>query len=283
MAAKRRRNRIQHESDVVHAFRTDRDDHCETPFKAYKDIAPILAHIAAALGTTCAKLRIYDPYFCAGSMRDHLRRLGFETVYNENVDFYQAMRDGTIPDYDVLVTNPPYSTDPMNHIKRLMKYVTSSGKPYLILQPVYVYVKQFYITALETNPGVNPFYLTPSMRYVYETPRGLRNVKPNLLKTAPFVSLWYGGGWQLVDGIMKWWCERGKDECKGCHLKRKTQNMPNKYKDSNDASRRRLRKKQRVAHQHRRQAKNRSNRGKGLLAGSELILRNTGRRTFKKR
>eukprot|EP00730_Choanoeca_flexa_P014254 TRINITY_DN6164_c0_g1_i1.p3 TRINITY_DN6164_c0_g1~~TRINITY_DN6164_c0_g1_i1.p3 ORF type:complete len:104 (+),score=14.86 TRINITY_DN6164_c0_g1_i1:914-1225(+) len=79
------------------------------------------------------------------------------------------------------------------------------------------------------------------------------------------------------------WCERGKDECKGCHLKRKTQNMPNKYKDSNDASRRRLRKKQRVAHQHRRQAKNRSNRGKGLLAGSELILRNTGRRTFKKR
>jgi methylase of polypeptide subunit release factors len=79
-------------------------------------------------------------------MRAHLKRLGFDTVYNENVDFYQAIRDNTIPDYDVMVTNPPYSTDPMNHIKRLMKFASASGKPYLILQPVYVYCKQFFIT-----------------------------------------------------------------------------------------------------------------------------------------
>lgn len=92
-----------------HPFEADLGDHCETPLEAYQDIEPILAGLAKQIGKPKSSLRIYDPYFCEGSMKRHLASLGFDTVINENVDFYQAIADNTVPKYDVLVTNPPYS------------------------------------------------------------------------------------------------------------------------------------------------------------------------------
>jgi hypothetical protein len=34
------------------------------------------------LGVTKAALRIYDPYYCEGTMLRHMAALGYESVYN---------------------------------------------------------------------------------------------------------------------------------------------------------------------------------------------------------
>ena len=75
--------------------------------QAYEDIAPVLHHVADAMGKAPQDLRIYDPYFCHGGAARKLRRLGFACVYNKNQDFYQAIQDGAVPEFDILVTNPP--------------------------------------------------------------------------------------------------------------------------------------------------------------------------------
>ena len=60
---------------------------------------------------------LHDPYYCEGSMVAHLNALGFESVYNENEDFYERVATKTTPEFDVLVTNPPYSGE---HFKRIL-------------------------------------------------------------------------------------------------------------------------------------------------------------------
>ena len=74
-----------------HPFVTDLGDHCETPFEAYADVAPLLRGLAHDLGLSPAQLRIYDPYYCEGGAKVHLAALGFTTVINENVDFYKVL------------------------------------------------------------------------------------------------------------------------------------------------------------------------------------------------
>ena len=54
----------------------------------YRDIADVLHQLAVHAGKCSASLRIYDPYFCEGSVVLHLRALGFTNVYNRNEDFY---------------------------------------------------------------------------------------------------------------------------------------------------------------------------------------------------
>eukprot|EP01135_Chromosphaera_perkinsii_P001451 Nk52_evm1s172 gene=Nk52_evmTU1s172 len=135
----------------------DVTDHAETPLQAYRDIAPLLHRLGKRLysgkksqGTEgggggappSARLRIYDPYYCEGQTVRHLELLGFPCVYNRNEDFYEAIRMGTCPEYDVLVTNPPFSGD---NIERLMRFCAEQGKPFLILMPQYVSRKWFYV------------------------------------------------------------------------------------------------------------------------------------------
>ena len=79
-----------------HPFEVDAADHCETPFQAYQDIEPFLFRIALALKKPKEKLRIYDPYFCEGSVVAHLARLGFTSVHNVNEDFYRNVEEGNI-------------------------------------------------------------------------------------------------------------------------------------------------------------------------------------------
>eukprot|EP01045_Picozoa_sp_COSAG04_P000333 COSAG04_NODE_7_length_45988_cov_220.188869_18_plen_76_part_00 len=57
-------------------------------------------------------------------MVHHLQRLGFESVYNRNEDFYAAIEDGRTPEHDVVVTNPPYSGD---HAARLLRWCGGGG------------------------------------------------------------------------------------------------------------------------------------------------------------
>lgn len=151
--------------------------------------------------------------------------------------------------YDILVTNPPYSTKPFDHIERLMEFCRLQNKPYFILQPCYVYTKDYYPGSLLRAKGGNAgeFYVSPSTRYIYRTPAGLRDVKANALSTSPFVTFWFCAACSHRADLVKWWCERGKDLSKGCTLRLTTNKLPRKYKDSHDETRPRLRKKQREA------------------------------------
>mmetsp|Transcript_53515 Transcript_53515/g.170230 ORF Transcript_53515/g.170230 Transcript_53515/m.170230 type:complete len:204 (+) Transcript_53515:62-673(+) len=73
----------QRAAGIKYPFEACADDHCETSPDAYKDMVPLLEHLAAALRKAPAALRVYDPYFCAGAVKAHLARLGFPRVYNE--------------------------------------------------------------------------------------------------------------------------------------------------------------------------------------------------------
>ena len=168
-------------------FVADDADHAETPLRAYEDLAPVLRALAAALNKSVADLRIYDPYYCNGTMKRHLGSLGFVNVSNINTDFYAAARSGTVPTHDVVVTNPPYSGD---HIARLFAWLTSKnqaaagGVPWMVLAPNFVYMKPFF-QPIQTGSALA--ILAPDSRYVYDNVGQARGC----LRTAPFASLWY--------------------------------------------------------------------------------------------
>lgn len=114
-------------ASISFPFKANEDDHCETSLQAYKDIAIFLDLICAKLHKARADLTIYDPYYCAGSVIQNLGELGFTSVYNKCEDFYKVIKEKQVPAHDVLVTNPPYSTD---HVKKLMEFATSNNKPF---------------------------------------------------------------------------------------------------------------------------------------------------------
>jgi hypothetical protein len=188
-------------------FETESDDHCESPPEAYADIASsVLDLIAAKLGKTRKNLLIYDPYFCAGSMKRHLGALGFENVHNERVDFYDVLARDALPLHDVVVTNPPYSQD---HIERLLKFAGGHDKPYLLLMPNFVCAKPYFVPLLTATSQRKcevksfrshpPVFVCPHKRYCYWTPKAMR-LKGKLQghsnatlghRTSPFASFWY--------------------------------------------------------------------------------------------
>lgn len=90
------------------AFATHVDDHAETPTEAYEDVGPILDYICTLLNRTRATLRIWDPFFCQGTMVQRLASLGFTSVTNNNEDAYQVIQERREPEHDVLLSNPPF-------------------------------------------------------------------------------------------------------------------------------------------------------------------------------
>ena len=92
-------------------YDADPSDHAETPDEAYADVAPLLERLAQSLGKTKETVRIYDPYYCNGGVIRRLKRHGFLRVYNRREDFYDKVAKNATPDFDILLTNPPYSGD----------------------------------------------------------------------------------------------------------------------------------------------------------------------------
>ncbi len=165
-------------------YPTEYADHFETPACAYRDLEPVLYWVARALGKKDkAKLRVYDPYYCAGAVKTLLKNLGFAHVLNQMRDFYADVAQGTVPPHDVLVTNPPYSGD---HKERILQFCLASGKPWCLLLPNYVANKAYYTDAIaQLPPTQQPFYLVPSTKYDYAHPQGTGH------ETSPFFSVWY--------------------------------------------------------------------------------------------
>lgn len=108
-------------------------------------------------------------------------------VYNLKEDFYEKIKEGSIPEYDVLVTNPPYSVD---HMENLLKYCANTKKPWFLLLPNYVYTKDYYVSSISSNTTPYMFYVTPHKRYLYSTPKGRRQSKSSSY-TSPFPTFWY--------------------------------------------------------------------------------------------
>ena len=127
---------------INHPFQPDKADHCETSLQAYEDITPFLDLVALRLGKSRQTLSIFDPYFCAGTMKKLLKSLGFHTVYNECEDFYGLLREGRVPPHDVLVTNPPYSEI---HIQRLLLFCRGHDKAYFLLLPDFVCMEKSFL------------------------------------------------------------------------------------------------------------------------------------------
>jgi len=186
----------------------DEADHCETPFKAYRDIEPFLFALAKALKKTKSELRIYDPYFCEGSMVAHLNALGFENVYNRNEDFYERVATKTTPEFDVLVTNPPYSGD---HFKRILSYCRACGKPWLLLLPNFVCRKSYYAPSI--GDAAKPLFLIPdpAKPYRYWAP-GRKGFDVRAKGTTPFETFWYIEFAGVLDPEEQraWWLKKYK-------------------------------------------------------------------------
>jgi hypothetical protein len=268
----------------VFPFPVDAKDHCETGASAYDDITPVLHLLAQRLGKTSEELHIYDPYFCDGAVVSNLAARGFSSVYNRREDFYQVINEGTVPDYDVLVTNPPYSGD---HMEKMLRFCVSSQKPWLCLVPNFMYTSEYYRDILGGH--TKPFFITPVFRYEYHSPANVQGRREG--KTSPFVSFWFvdltsahnahvikalrraSDSHHAAAGFASVHREDVKDSCvgsstgnndggegrggrrsrsafllgNGATLSRKLTDLPQRMRAMWDKSRRRLRKKQRAA------------------------------------
>lgn len=110
-----------------------------------------------------------------------MKEIGYENVYNECEDFYEKIKLNQTPNYDVLITNPPYSG---NHVEKILRFCVENKKPWFLLLPNWAYTKEYYLASLKVSePWSHPFFLIPDERYIYYT--------PTLEKTSPFISFWY--------------------------------------------------------------------------------------------
>ena len=184
------------------------EDHCETPFQAFQDIEPLLFALAARLKKPKANLRIYDPFYCEGSMVAHLNALGFASVHNRNEDFYEVRRRGAVPDHDVLVTNPPFSGD---HVERLLRWARegNGGRPFLLLLPNFVATKGWF-------DGDAPwlFVVPAKADYLFWAPgrEGGRVRGRHILPKAngkEFPCFWFAGLGEHHAKVLHWWRKTG--------------------------------------------------------------------------
>jgi len=226
---------------VDHPFEVDDSDHCETPLKAYQDLEVVLDHLLLLVEDEVnadvnavvnddddkkekkkrrqrSELRIYDPYYCDGGVNHKLSSMGFTNVINNNRDFYKDIETNSIPEYDVLITNPPYSG---KHIEKLLQYIVSmtsssassstsgnndnknrdrnKNKPCFLLLPHFVYTKDYYERTISRNGRNNSsfYFLIPEIRYQYVPPDwvnrrwGSKALAKGKETTAPFPSFWY--------------------------------------------------------------------------------------------
>lgn len=182
------------QANGFHTFAVDALDHAETDPRAYADISPCLRILAKQLGKNPDALHLWDPYFCKGSVKIHLKKLGFPRTYNANEDFYAVVKSGNLPPHDAIISSPPYSGD---HLERCMRYVVESKKPWFLLLPNWVAKKDYFIE-LMNKETVQPFFVAPTKRYTYWMPLDLckkGSSRPDWVKedggTSPYHTTWF--------------------------------------------------------------------------------------------
>mmetsp|Transcript_21990 Transcript_21990/g.53220 ORF Transcript_21990/g.53220 Transcript_21990/m.53220 type:complete len:392 (+) Transcript_21990:92-1267(+) len=192
-------------------YPTDYNDHFETPKRAYEDIFPLLLESTQSTKRIqdkkggCTETTIYDPYFCTGRaatllndvfQRHNKKLLTTMRIQHEKRDFYHDIRKKTVPDYDILITNPPYSG---NHKERCLDFAVGQlkkyGRPFFLLMPNYVAMKEYFRKIVLDDEDASDsrrfqtLYIAPSPNhpYEYEHPEGTGH------QTSPFASVWFCG------------------------------------------------------------------------------------------
>ena len=80
-------------TSTAYPYKTDYNDHFETPLRAYEDIAPLLDIVGpqTSKDKTSRKQHIlYDPYYCDGQTITLLKNLNFTNVIHNKRDFYKV-------------------------------------------------------------------------------------------------------------------------------------------------------------------------------------------------
>jgi hypothetical protein len=122
-----------------------RADHMETSERAIRDVAHVL-HIVASCclpgGSPHSALRLWDPFYCQGTVKVHYRQHGFPLCHNRREDFYAVWKAGAQPPHDMLVTNPPFSGD---HIQRALQFCAEEIQtPWAMLLPTTVLLRSWW-------------------------------------------------------------------------------------------------------------------------------------------
>lgn len=94
-----------------------KDDDYETPKEILQMLLPYIKDFK----------KIYDPYYCAGRVKQYWEELG-KICYNEKLDAFNR----TPPeDFDITISNIPYSIK-----EKSIKLFIELGKPFIILMPI---------------------------------------------------------------------------------------------------------------------------------------------------
>lgn len=181
-----------------HPFATEFGDHFATSQEAINDVAPALRWMLKNVVSRKDGI-IYDPYYCDGSIKLKLETLGFRRIVHENRNFYEDVKNGSVLEHDVLVTNPPYSS---THKSRILNFVLNKNRqrPWALLVPTYCVTKQWYKDAVKMrlSSSSQPFFIVPRTRYTYEHPTGKGH------KTSPFQSVWIVCAWNRTQELFAW-------------------------------------------------------------------------------
>lgn len=165
-------------------YKVDYNDHFETPKVAYEHLQPLIQ----TLFPKSQQPTLYDPYYCNGRTAVILKELGYTSIQHERRDFYQDISNGTVPNYDLLITNPPYSDQ---HKSQCFQYcfqrLRNDNLPFCILVPNYVASKEYFQQLLSSSQQQELVYLVPTSKYEYDHPEGTGKEVP------PFQSIWYCG------------------------------------------------------------------------------------------
>jgi hypothetical protein len=115
----------------------------------------------------------------------------------------------TTPEFDILVTNPPYSGE---HKQQLLEYLRTITKPFALLLPAYTATKAYWRNFVQQEnlrwkvkgPFDSVIYLLPPSSYEYSHPEGTGPSIPLPLSAfhwsfsgkdlPPFYSAWFVGG-----------------------------------------------------------------------------------------
>eukprot|EP00933_Yihiella_yeosuensis_P019462 TRINITY_DN15769_c0_g1_i6.p1 TRINITY_DN15769_c0_g1~~TRINITY_DN15769_c0_g1_i6.p1 ORF type:complete len:322 (-),score=60.76 TRINITY_DN15769_c0_g1_i6:63-1028(-) len=176
-----------------HSYDVDPLDHAETEPRALGHAAAVLRNLALEMSKISSSLKLWDPYFCKGAMKEHFKKLGFTKVHNANEDCYAVFKSGNLPEHDVIISNPPYSED---HIEKCLKFCVSNRKPWLLLLPNWVASKPYYKEVLGKKAS-DVFFISPVERYCYMMPRDLvvGRSRPDWVgddgRTSPYNSSWF--------------------------------------------------------------------------------------------
>lgn len=179
-----------------------RADHMETSDQAIRDVAHVLRVVASCClpsGSPQSSLRLWDPYYCQGTVKVHFKKQGFPHCHNRREDFYAVWKTGALPAHDVLVTNPPYSG---NHIQRALQFCAEEiDKPWAMLLPTTVLSRSWWnhmALRLQRGGDVAPvaFVAPATNRYTFEKRRPSGGgCKSGSTSTAPEVeTVWFIGG-----------------------------------------------------------------------------------------